>query len=149
MEEQVMLPALRNRANMPSIWDEFFGKDLFSTALSEDRGRSIPAVNVIENSDHFEIEVAAPGLEKKDFHIDLENNLLTISSEKEFKNEENKEGRFMRKEFGYSAFKRSFTLPDSVDAEKISARYYEGILQIHIPKREEAKQKPPRQIKIS
>jgi HSP20 family protein len=144
-----MLPVIRSRFGMPSVWDEFFGKEL-NNGLSEDRSSlNIPAVNVLENHDKYMIEVAAPGLEKKDFHIDLENNLLTISSEKEFKHEEEKEGKFMRREFGYSSFKRSFTLPESIDAEKIGASYKEGVLQISIPKKEEAKQKPPRQIAIS
>jgi HSP20 family protein len=144
-----MLPVIRSRFTVPSIWDDFFGKDHFGNSLSEDRGMSMPAVNVIENNDNYAIEVAAPGLEKKDFHINLENNLLTISSEKEYKNEDEKEGRFMRREFAYSSFKRSFTLPQSVDAEKISASYNDGVLHINIPKREEAKQKPARQISIS
>jgi HSP20 family protein len=135
---------------MPTLWDELFGKDAFSTGLSEDRSTlNIPAVNVLENNDNFMIEVAAPGLEKKDFHIDLENNLLTISSEKEFKHEEEKNGKFMRREFGYSSFKRSFTLPESIDTEKIGATYKEGVLHITIPKKEEAKPKPAKQIAIS
>jgi HSP20 family protein len=134
---------------MPGLWDEFFGKE-FNNGLSEDRSTlNIPAVNVRENNDNYMIEVAAPGLEKKDFHIDLENNLLTISSEKEFKQEEENDGKFVRREFGYSSFKRSFTLPESIDSEKIGASYKEGVLHITIPKKEEAKQKPPRQIAIS
>lgn len=144
-----MLPALRSRFHMPSLIDEFFGKDLMNTGLSEDRSAlNIPAVNVIENHDYFRIELAAPGLEKKDFQLNLENNLLTISSEKEFKHEEEKDGKFTRREFGYSSFKRSFTLPESIDADKIDANYKEGVLHITIPKKEEAKQKPPRQITI-
>jgi HSP20 family protein len=145
-----MLPALKNRFLMPTLFDDFFGKDNFSNALSEDRSAyNIPAVNVMENNDHFMIDIAAPGLEKKDFHINLENNLLTISSEKEFQNEEEKNGKYVRREFGYSSFKRSFTLPDSIMADKIEANYKDGVLHIFIPKKEEAKQKPPRQIAIS
>lgn len=145
-----MLPALRNRFLMPSFMDEIFGKDNFSNALSEDRSSyNIPAVNVMENNDNFLIDIAAPGLEKKDFHINLENNLLTISSEKEYKSEEEKDGKFVRREFGYSSFKRSFTLPESIMADKIEANYKDGVLRIYIPKKEEAKQKPPRQISIS
>lgn len=144
-----MLPTLRSRFNMPSFFDEFFGKEL-NPGLFEDRANmSVPAVNVIEDPDNFKIEVAAPGLDKKDFKIDLDNNVLTISSEKEYKHEDEKDGKFMRREFAYSSFKRSFTLPESVDAEKIKANYKEGLLYINIPKREEAKQKPPRQISIS
>ena len=134
---------------MPSFFDEFFGKEL-NPGLFEDRANmSVPAVNVLEDPDNFKIEVAAPGLDKKDFKIDLDNNVLTISSEKEYKHEDEKEGKFMRREFAYASFKRSFTLPESVDADKIKANYKEGLLYINIPKREEAKQKPPRQISIS
>lgn len=134
---------------MPGIFDEFFGKE-FNPGFFEDRANmTVPAINVFEDPDNFKIEVAAPGLDKKDFKIDLDNNVLTISSEKEYKHEDEKEGKFMRREFGYASFKRSFTLPESVDAEKIKANYKEGLLYINIPKREEAKQKPPRQISIS
>jgi len=134
---------------MPSFFDEFFGKEL-NSGLFEDRANmSVPAVNVLEDPDNFKIEVAAPGLDKKDFKIDLDNNVLTISSEKEYKHEDEKDGNYMRREFAYASFKRSFTLPESVDAEKIKANYQEGLLYINIPKREEAKQKPPRQISIS
>jgi HSP20 family protein len=144
-----MLPMLRkSRATMPSLIDEFFGRDLMDSILSERTGVGTPAINVIENTDDFQIEVAAPGLEKKDFKIDLDNNVLTISSEKELKNEE-KEGRYMRREFSYSSFTRSFSLPEAVDAEKIKANHKEGILRITIPKKEEAKRKPPKQIAIS
>lgn len=144
-----MLPMLRkSRATMPSLIDEFFGRDLMDSLLSERTGVSTPAINVIENTDDFQIEVAAPGLDKQDFKIDLDNNVLTISSEKELKNEE-KDGRYMRREFSYSSFTRSFSLPEAVNAEKIKANHKDGILRITIPKREEAKRKPPKQIAIS
>ncbi len=144
-----MLPTLRGRM-MPSLWNEFFNRDDYNTGLSEDQSAySMPAVNVLEDNDGFEIQVAAPGLGKKDFKIDLDNTLLTISSERTFSDKEEKEGRFMRREFGYGKFKRSFSLPDSADGEKIKASYHEGILHISIPKKEEAKPKPPRQIAIA
>lgn len=149
MEDQAMLPILRSRFNVPSIIDEFFGRDLIGPNFEDQTGISMPAVNVLENNDTFQIEVAAPGLEKKDFKIDLENNVLIISSQKELKNEETREGKFVRREFSYSSFKRLFTLPTSVDAERIKANYKDGVLRIDIPKREEAKQKPARQIAIS
>ncbi|MFW5793672.1 MAG: Hsp20/alpha crystallin family protein [Bacteroidota bacterium] len=145
-----MLPTLRRGFTMPNILDDFFGRDLLSNVLEDNTGISIPAVNVLENNDEFKIEVAAPGLDKKDFKVDLDNNVLTISSEKEFKDEEDdKEGKYMRREFSYTSFKRSFTMPQSVDADKIKAKHKDGILQIVIPKKEEAKQKPPKMIDIS
>lgn len=145
-----MLPMLRrSRVNVPSLMDEFFGRDLIQNFFEDQTGISMPAVNVVETNDNFRIEVSAPGLEKKDFKIDLDNNVLTISSEKEERNESQEEGKFMRREFSYSSFRRSFSLPNSVDAEKIKANHKDGILSIILPKREEAKQKPPKQISIS
>lgn len=145
-----MLPMLRrSRVNVPSLMDDFFGRDLMQNFFEDQTGISMPAVNVVETNDNFRIEVAAPGLEKKDFKIDLDNNVLTISSEKEERNESQEEGKFMRREFSYSSFRRSFSLPNSVDAEKIKANHKDGILSIILPKREEAKQKPPKQISIS
>jgi HSP20 family protein len=144
-----MLPTLRSRFNVPSLIDEFFGRDLLDNMVSDQTGISMPAVNIVDGNDEVRIEVAAPGLEKNDFKVDLDNRVLTISSEKEMKHEEGGEGTFMRREFSYASFRRSFSLPESVDAEKIKANHKNGVLYIHIPKKEEAKQKPPRQIAIS
>jgi HSP20 family protein len=102
----------------------------------------------VETTDDYRIEVAAPGLDKSDFKIDFENNVLTISAEKEDKQEEKNE-RFMRREFNYSSFSRSFTVPNTMNAEKISAQHKDGVLHVIIPKKEEAKEKPARTIKIS
>ena len=143
-----MLPILRkNRTSLPSLVDEFFGRDLMDSMFANQTGISMPAVNVIETGDNFRIEVAAPGLDKKDFKIDLDGRVLTISSEKEFKNEE-KDEKVMRREFSYTSFSRAFSLPESIDAEHIQAVHKDGILNITIPKREESKQKPPKQIEI-
>ncbi len=143
-----MLPTLRSRLNMPSLVDDFFGRDFMDNLFSERTGINVPAVNLAENNDEYRIEVAAPGLEKNDFKIDLDNNVLTISSEKEIKDEQ-KDEKFMRCEFNYSKFSRSYTLPESANAEKIKANHKDGILYVRIPKKEEAKQKPPKQIDIS
>ncbi len=144
-----MLPMLRrNRESMPSLIDEFFGRDLMENFFENRTGINTPAVNVKETSEDFRIEVAAPGLDKKDFKVDLDNNVLTVSSEKEHKDEHEDE-KYMRREFSYTSFSRSFSLPEAVDAEKIKANHKDGILTITIPKREEAKRKPPKQISIS
>ena len=135
------------RNSWPSLVDEFFGKDLLGNIIDGFTGVNMPAVNIVEEKDDFRIEVAAPGLEKKDFKIDLNNNVLTISSERDDEREEKSE-RFMRREFSYSSFKRSFTLPETAQVDKIVANHKNGILQITIPKKEEAKVKPPRQIAI-
>ena len=144
-----MLPALRKNSTLPGLIDEFFGRDVFPGFFFDmERRMSTPAVNIIEGKDDYRIEVAAPGLDKKDFKIDLDNNILTISSEKEEKHEEDND-HFMRREFSYASFSRSFTLPESVEADKIGAKHADGVLTVVIPKREEAKQKPARAIKIS
>ncbi|KJJ38768.1 Hsp20/alpha crystallin family protein [Aequorivita vladivostokensis] len=132
-----------------SLLDDFFNRDLTSVfSQNFNTGISLPKVNIKETADAYFVEMAVPGLKKSDFQIDLENQLLSISTEVEEKSEE-KEENYTRREFGYSSFKRSFTLPETVDEEKIKANYREGILSIHLPKKEEAKQKPPRNIKIS
>lgn len=144
-----MIPMLRPKGtSMPNLVDFFFGDDFLSNFFDNANAGTIPAVNIVESKDDYQIELAAPGLEKKDFKIDLNNNMLSISSEKEQKNEVEGE-KIMRREFSYTAFKRSFTLPDSADGDKIKAAYKEGILTITIPKRDEAKEKPARQISIS
>jgi HSP20 family protein len=141
-----MLPRIYR--SFPTSWESFFGKDLLPDLFDSDNYRSVPAVNIVEGDDDFVIEIAAPGLDKKDFEIDLENNQLTISSEKEDKSEE-KNGRMIRKEFLYSSFSRSFTLPETVENDKIKAKHKDGILYVTIPKKEVAKVKPARQIEIS
>jgi HSP20 family protein len=144
-----MLPALRKRSSFPSLIDEFFGGDVLpGFFLDFDKRIATPAVNIIESKDDYRIEVAAPGLNKDDFKINIENNVLTISAEKEEKTENEGES-FVRREFNYASFSRSFTLPESMDTEKISAKHKDGVLDVIIPKKEEAKQKPARNIKIS
>jgi HSP20 family protein len=143
-----MLPSLRTRNTWPSLVEEFFNGELFPKFFDAESRYSIPAVNIVENKDEYRIDVAAPGLNKEDFKIHLENNVLNVSSEKEEKREE-KEEWIMRKEFSYASFNRSFTLPMTVNSEKIKATHKDGILQIVIPKKEEAREKPSREIKIS
>lgn len=143
-----MIPMLRNTRFLPGFTDDFFGKDFLGDFFDSSVNKTIPEVNVLENKDDFKIEVAAPGLEKEDFKINLNNNVLTISSEKEARNFDEKE-KYIRREFSYSSFQRSFSLPESVQQEKIKANHKDGILTIMIPKRDEAKEKPKREIKIS
>ena len=110
---------------------------------------TIPAVNVKEDDDRYEIEVAVPGMKKEDFKVKVENNQLTISSEhKDEKKEEDKD--YSRKEFSYQSFQRSFTLPEGhILTEQISAKYNDGILHIELPKREEVKPQPAKDIEIA
>lgn len=143
-----MIPMLRNTRFLPSFNDDFFGKDFLSDFFDSSVNKTIPEVNVKESADNFKIEVAAPGLTKNDFKLEVNNNVLTISSEKEANKEEENE-KFIRREFSYSSFQRSFSLPDSVNQDKIKANHKDGILIVEIPKRDEAKEKPKREIKIS
>ncbi|HNU77611.1 MAG: Hsp20/alpha crystallin family protein [Bacteroidota bacterium] len=145
---------LIKRSNMylPSFWDNLFTRDLMDWGSSNfsSTNTTLPALNVKETDDAFEIEVAAPGMNKNDFKVNLENNLLTITSEKkEEKEEEEEKGRFTRREFSYQSFQRSFTVPETVvEGDKITAKYCEGILCITLPKKEEVKPKPAREISI-
>ncbi|MCW9037889.1 Hsp20/alpha crystallin family protein [Altibacter sp.] len=139
----------RHENLFPNMWSPFNDDDWFRLPDTFKSGTSAPAVNILENEDDFKVEMAVPGMKKEDFNIDLENNLLTISAEEQSENEtKGQDGSYTRREFNYSAFKRSFTLPDSVDGEKIAASYTDGVLNITIPKKEEAKPKPPKKIAI-
>ena len=136
----------------PSLFDDFLTRDIFSfPTRSAFNGSSVPAVNVKETDTAFELQMAAPGMEKKDFKVELEQDTLIISAQKENKSEEKSEdGRYSRKEFSYQSFRRSFNLPeDLVKAEDISANYKEGILYIMVPKKEPAKPKLLKQISIT
>ena len=137
--------------NFTTHFDDFLNRDIFNWGLSNfsDTNTTIPAVNVKETSDNYEVEVAAPGMTKKDFKVVLEGNNLTISSEKETQKEQNEDVRYTSKEFSYQSFSRTFTLQkDVVDTEKIQAKYEDGVLHLLIPKMEHAKQKQPKLIEI-
>lgn len=142
----------RNPENwLPSVFDDMFKTDwLGGTTNVNSIGTSIPAVNIQETDDNFTVAVAVPGKSKEDFNIELDNDVLTISSEEKKENEVSENnGKYTRKEFSYSRFKRAFSLPDTVDGEKISASYNNGVLEISLPKKEEAKVQPKRMIDIS
>ena len=135
----------------PTLFDDFLNRDIFNWGLSNfsDTNTTIPAVNIKETSDNYEVEVAAPGMTKKDFKVMLDGNTLTISSEKEIQKEQNEDVRYSRREFSYQSFSRTFTLQkDVVDTENIQAKYDDGVLHLLIPKKEQAKQKQPKLIEI-
>ena len=106
----------------PSVWEDFFNNDLFNLPAVASRGATVPAVNINETDKEFELELAAPGLKKNDFKVNIDRNVLTVSTEKKEEKEE-KDKNFTRKEFSYHSFSRSFTLPESVNQEKIDAKY--------------------------
>ena len=142
---------MKHSGQYPSLFDRFFENELFdwSNRNYSNTNTTLPSVNIKESNDDFEVEVAAPGFSRNDFKIELNHHLLTISSEKEIENETKEDQQFSLREFSYQSFSRSFTLPNTADSEKIGAKYENGILRIVIPKKEEAKPKPPRQITIS
>jgi HSP20 family protein len=143
-----MLIHYENKPSMPNLWDEFLENGLFGDVYRSSRLSSLPSANIIEEKERFLIELAAPGLEKEDFRISLSEKVLSISVEKEEKSEENKDN-YARKEFSYTSFKRGFNIPDTIQTDKIRAEYENGILQLALPKKEEAIVKPPKEIKIS
>jgi HSP20 family protein len=131
------------------MFDDFFTRDFFRPSFSN-TGVTTPAVNIIETSDDFRMEMVAPGMKKEAFNIHLEESTITVA----YDHEDNREGerqnlKYAIREYNYHSFSRSFSLPETADVENIQARYQDGILHITIPKRAEARGNPARQIKIS
>ncbi len=128
----------KNRTSLPSIFNNelngFFNDDFWG----QEKWLTHPSVNILEDENGFTVELAAPGLDKGDFNLDLDHNILTITAEKKTENEENEKG-YTRREFNYSKFKRTFTLPESVDKGAIEGTYENGILSVTLPVRAEAK----------
>ena len=140
----------RKEGLLAPVWSDFFDTDRFFSNrwLMNEPDVFMPAVNIKENEKGFNVELSAPGFSKKDFKIDVEDDFLTISAEKEQeKNESN--DRFTRKEFSSTSFSRTFSLPQNADENHIDAVYNNGILQLNIAKRENDKPLSKKQIKIS
>ncbi|MGB5436676.1 MAG: Hsp20/alpha crystallin family protein [Maribacter sp.] len=138
----------RNDVLFPALMNEIFKPDWFGGMENYNTNVPVPAVNIKENEKDFELELAVPGRKKEDFQIEVNENVLTISSET--KSEENVDNEnFTRREFSYTSFKRAFTLPETIDEEHIKATYEDGILTFNLPKKEEALPKPKRLIKLS
>ncbi len=131
----------------PSLTDLMENLERNFLGRVDENSGDIPAVNIKEENDKFVLEMAAPGMNKDDFKIDLDNYQLTISSEQK-KEKKEKEDNYTRREFVYSSFSRSFTLPKTIDIDKIKADYKNGILSLTLPKKEE-EAKLTKQIKIS
>lgn len=151
------IAAKKNDSSLPSLVSDFFererfpGNDFFNLGNNlfkwGDTEARVPSANIIENTKDFKIELAAPGLEKKDFKIEVENDYLTISAEKREEKREEKEN-YRRREFSYSGFSRSFLLPEGVIADKIDATYQDGILKLSVPKKEPTPQRAKKEIKV-
>ncbi len=132
--------------SITNVVDEFFNRGI-GELIGYDHAFSVPSVNVVEKPDSFMLEVAAPGLEKGDFKVSVENGCLSISAKKE-KKEEIKEGKYTRREFNYASFTRSFNLPEGVKPEEVHAVYENGVLHVTLPKKEVTKVEDARVIEI-
>jgi HSP20 family protein len=140
---------MKNRLRLPATFDDFFTRDLLRNAF-DTTGVSTPAVNIIETDNDFRLEMVAPGMKKEDFKVELQGNRVTVS----YDHEDNRDGQrrtwqYLVHEYNYHSFARSFALPETTEAEKINATYENGILNLVIPKKEEARKKPARRISIS
>lgn len=135
----------RNTDLLPGLWTDVFTPDWFGGVDSSKT--NLPAVNIAEGESEFTLELAVPGRQKADFNVEVDNDVLTISMESK-EDKEEKQAEFTRREFHYAAFKRAFTLPESVNQEGIKADYTDGILKFILPKKEEALPKAKRLIEI-
>lgn len=144
------IKANKNENSLPALLSDFFDNDRFfnNRWLEREFEHTMPAVNIKETGKNYEVEFAAPGFSKTDFKISVDNNMLTISAEKKNEKNENND-RFTRKEFSYNSFSRSFTLPQTVNSEKIDAKYTDGILKLAVPKKDPEKTGFKKEIKIA
>jgi len=141
-----MLPMITKRSYQPSVWSNLFDDDFFP--VFSQRSTSMPAVNIREDEKRFILDLAVPGIDKKDLKLEIDEDMVTISSESKSEKEENNDG-FKRREFSYSSFCRSFYIPDNVNKDKIAANYKDGILTVELPKADVEKNKVSREVKIS
>lgn len=140
----------RREETLPSIFHDFFkpwDKWFDTNGGSLSRMLTVPAVNITEKQDHYEISLAVPGMKKNDFNIDVEGNMLTISAETKEQREE-KDEKHTRREFNYASFSRSFTLPEGIVRDKIDASYENGLLKLTVPKTEEARKPASKHINV-
>jgi HSP20 family protein len=141
-----MLPTISRKSFRPFYMSNLFDDDFFPVLTN--RTSSMPAVNIREDEKNYFLDLAIPGMDKKDLKIDINEDVLTISSETKNETEENRDG-YKRKEFSYSSFCRSFFIPENVEKENIEANYKDGILSVALPKQKEEKNKITKEIKIS
>jgi HSP20 family protein len=146
LKNKIMNIVKRNSVHGFPVMDQFFKDILGGTQAAH---TPVPPVNVKETETAFSLELVAPGFKKENFKIEIDNDLLTISSEVKAESIEKEEGRFARREFRNVSFKRSFKLPENVKAEEINASYQDGILNVSLPKKEETAQPAKRLIEIS
>jgi HSP20 family protein len=140
-----MLPSI-TRSSFRPFFPSLFDDDFFTA--NTNRPNVLPAVNIREDEKNYILELAVPGMDKKDLKIDIDEDVLTISSEQKNETEDKREG-YTRKEFSYTSFVRSFYIPENVNRDQINANYKDGILNVSFPKQEEEKKKITREVKIS
>ncbi len=135
--------------DLPALFDDFVTRDFFYPTFTNS-GVSTPAVNIIETNDDFRLEMVAPGMKKKNFNVEVDGDVLTVS----YDHEDNRQGErsgwnYASHEYNYHSFTRSFSLPETADIDAIKSKYEDGILNVIIPKKDDAKGKPPRRIEVS
>jgi HSP20 family protein len=143
----------RNGRLLPKIMDDFFNNDRFLLDLNGsfpdlNFQNVLPEANIVENKKEYQIELAVPGLDKKDFNIEMKNGMLTISAEKE-EETKSEDKNYLSREFSYSSLYRSFVLPDNLLADKIDAKYENGVLKLKLPKSEVSVAEPVKHIKVN
>lgn len=147
----------RNGSIFPALVNDFFGTNRFfgpsildfeGGLLDIDNSLVVPEANILENGKDYKIELAAPGLDRKDFKVEIQDGVLNISAEKEEETKE-EDKNFRRREFSYNSFSRSFTLPENLVTDKIDAKYENGVLRLTLPKKEVTISKPVKQIKVA
>lgn len=141
----------RNRVSFPTLVNDLLDTNIFdlnSDMFKLPATKMSPSVNVTETSKEFKVDVAAPGLEKKDFKVEIENGVLSVSAEKQDEKEE-KDKNWIRQEFSYNQFSRSFQLPENTLTDKIDAKYENGVLKISLPKKEVVISNPKKEVKVS
>ncbi|MFD1001072.1 Hsp20/alpha crystallin family protein [Ohtaekwangia kribbensis] len=146
----------KKNGGLPSLMSDFFGASLFdrdifgseSDLFPSRLGINIPTANVSETPKEFKLELAAPGLERKDFNVEVENHILRISAEKEEEKNE-KDGGYSRREYSFNSFTRSFSLPENVKEGNIDAKYENGVLKVSIPKEKETPVKLVQKVSVS
>ena len=145
MEDLIMLPIMNRNQWLPTVFNDFFNTDYMPKASC-----TVPAINVTESDKDYTVELAAPGLKKEDFKVNIndDGNLVIKMEQKEEQKEEDKSRHYLRREFSYSKYEQTLILPDDVEKEQISAKVDNGVLTIDLPKTAAAQKKPARQIDI-
>lgn len=145
MEGTIMLPIMNRNQWLPTVFNDFFNTDYMPKASC-----TAPAINVTESDKDYTVELAAPGLKKEDFKVDIndDGNLVIKMEQKQEQKEEDKSRHYLRREFSYSKYEQTLILPDDVEKEQITAKVDNGVLTIDLPKTAAAQKKPARQIEI-